>query len=37
MDVVYKLVVILSGVLLFALNLVKIAKKKMDIGIGTLC
>ncbi len=35
MDVVYKLVVILSGVLLFALNLVKIAKKKMDIGIGS--
>ena len=35
MEVIYKLVVILSGVLLFVLNLIKIAKKKMDIGIGS--
>ncbi len=35
MDLVYKLVVILSGALLFVLNLLKIAKKKMDVGIGS--
>jgi hypothetical protein len=35
MDYFYKLLVILSGALLFVLNLLKIAKKKMDIGIGS--
>ena len=35
MDLVYKLIVILSGALLFVLNLLKIAKKKMDVGIGS--
>ena len=35
MELVYKLIVILSGALLFVINLLNIAKKKMDVGIGS--
>lgn len=35
MVIAFKILVIFSGALLFYLNLVKIAKKEMDIGIGS--
>ena len=35
MDIFYQCVVIVSGIILLALTLIHIAKKKMDVGIGT--
>ena len=35
MEIVYRCVVILCGLILFAVNLVEIAQKKMDVGIGS--
>ena len=35
MDIIYKIIVIVTGVVLLIMNLRNIAKKKMDIGIGS--
>lgn len=35
MEIIYKIVVIITGIVLLILNLRNIAKKKMDIGIGS--
>ena len=35
MDIFYQVVTITSGVVLLVMNLIHIAKKKMDVGIGT--
>ena len=35
MEILYKIIVILSGLILLIVNLIHIAKKKMDVGIGT--
>ena len=35
MEIVYKCIVIVTGIVLLILNLRNIAKKKMDIGIGS--